>query len=58
MGRRDWGWEHPHRGSRRGDGKGGFQRENLERGKYLKRKYRKYSIKEKKKINKQSLVIK
>ena len=31
-----WLGEHPYRGRERGDGTGGFQRGDLERGKYLK----------------------
>jgi hypothetical protein len=36
--------EHPHKGRGRRDGIGGFRRGELERGKHLKCKYRKYPI--------------
>jgi hypothetical protein len=41
--------EHPHRSREREDGIGDFQRGDLERGKHLNFKYRKYPIKKKKK---------
>jgi hypothetical protein len=42
--------KHPHRGKGREAGIGSFWRENLERGKHLKCKYRKYPIREKKRV--------
>lgn len=46
-----WVGEHPHRGRGREDGTGSFQGGDLERGKHLKCKKRKYPIKKGKKKN-------